>query len=101
LKYSNLLIYIREFDDPSKHPGDWNLSGRSGRFVSVFEYLQVIASNTFVCCFLNLQKKARVAFSDQEGRNELLGGEDSHSSEDQVDFTQTTMQLSFSTVDLQ
>lgn len=28
-------------------------------------------------------KKARVAFSDQEGRNELLGGEDSHSSEDQ------------------
>jgi len=25
-----------------------------------------------------------VAFSDQEGRNELLGGEDSHSSEDQV-----------------
>jgi len=33
-----------------------------------------------------LQKKARVAFSDQEGRNELLGGEDSHSSEDQVSF---------------
>ncbi|XP_068706250.1 vesicle transport through interaction with t-SNAREs homolog 1A-like [Montipora foliosa] len=28
-------------------------------------------------------KKARVALSDQEGRNELLGGEDSHSSEDQ------------------
>ena len=43
-------------------------------------------SNTCECCFLNLQKKARVAFSDQEGRNELLGGEDSHSSEDQVGF---------------
>lgn len=28
-------------------------------------------------------KKARIAFSDQEGRNELLGGEDSQSSEDQ------------------
>ncbi|XP_068737571.1 vesicle transport through interaction with t-SNAREs homolog 1A-like [Montipora capricornis] len=28
-------------------------------------------------------RKARVALSDQEGRNELLGGEDSHSSEDQ------------------
>lgn len=36
--------------------------------------------------FSYLQKKARVAFSDQEGRNELLGGEDSHSSEDQVGF---------------
>ena len=34
-----------------------------------------------------LQKKARVAFSDQEGRNELFGGEDSqYSSEDQVIF---------------
>ena len=43
-------------------------------------------SSSHVCCFLILQKKARVAFSDQEGRNELLGGEDSHSSEDQVGF---------------
>ena len=34
--------------------------------------------------FLVFQKKARIAFSDQEGRNELLGGEDSQSSEDQV-----------------
>ncbi|KAK2557847.1 Vesicle transport through interaction with t-SNAREs-like protein 1A [Acropora cervicornis] len=32
---------------------------------------------------MELEKKARIAFSDQEGRNELLGGEDSQSSEDQ------------------
>ena len=38
----------------------------------------------FKSFFLEFQKKARIAFSDQEGRNELLGGEDSQSSEDQV-----------------
>ena len=37
--------------------------------------------------FLGFQKKSRIAFSDQEGRNELLGGEDSQSSEDQVILT--------------
>jgi len=42
-----------------------------------------------------LQKKARVAFSDQEGRNELLGGEDSHSSEDQVGFCMLTQPYNF------
>jgi hypothetical protein len=30
------------------------------------------------------QKKARIAFSDQEGRNELLDGDDPRCSEDQV-----------------
>ena len=41
----------------------------------------------FKSFFLEFQKKARIAFSDQEGRNELLGGEDSQSSEDQVILT--------------
>ena len=81
----NLIILVLIRDLPAKeNTWAWLNSLRLKLCVIIIIAIFIECMERFKSFFLEFQKKARIAFSDQEGRNELLGGEDSQSSEDQV-----------------